>query len=96
MKSVGVKDLKAHLSKYLRLVKSGETVRVTEHNRVIAEIILPRESPVLSLLEKYLADGAECGKIQKALKEPTLPALSTDGASLEWQTILEDLRRDRF
>jgi hypothetical protein len=68
MKSVGVKDLKAHLSKYPRLVKSGETVRVTEHNRVIAETIL----------------------------EPTLQVLSTDAASLEWHTILEDLGRDRF
>ena len=96
MTSVGVKDLKAHLSQYLRLVKSGETVRVTEHNRVIAEIVLPRESPELSPLEKYLADGAECGKIQRALKEPALPRSLTDGASLEWQTILNDLRQDRF
>ena len=96
MTSVGIKDLKAHLSQYLRLVKSGETVRVTEHNRVIAEIILPRESPVLSPVEKYLADGTECGKIQRALKEPTLPLSLTDEVSLEWQTILDDLRQDRF
>ena len=96
MTSIGVKDLKAHLSHYLRLVKSGETVRITEHNRVIAEIILPRESPVLSPLEKYLANGVECGKIQRASKEPTLPVSLTDGPSLEWQTILVDLRQDRF
>ena len=88
--------MKAHLSQYLRLVKSGETVRVTEHNRAIAEIILPRESPVLSPVEKYLAVGVECGKIQRASKEPTLPVSLTDGSSPEWQTTLDELRRDRF
>ena len=36
MKAVGVKQLKARLSEYLRLVKGGETLLVTERNDVIA------------------------------------------------------------
>ena len=42
MKTVGVKELKARLSAYLRAVKRGETVIVTEHDRVIAELHAPR------------------------------------------------------
>lgn len=42
MKTVGVKELKARLSAYLRAVKRGETVIVTEHERVIAELHAPR------------------------------------------------------
>jgi antitoxin (DNA-binding transcriptional repressor) of toxin-antitoxin stability system len=38
MKAVGVKVLKAKLSEYLRLVKSGEVVLVTERDEVIAEL----------------------------------------------------------
>jgi antitoxin (DNA-binding transcriptional repressor) of toxin-antitoxin stability system len=38
MKAVGVKVLKAKLSEYLRLVKTGVTVLVTERDEVIAEI----------------------------------------------------------
>jgi antitoxin (DNA-binding transcriptional repressor) of toxin-antitoxin stability system len=38
MKAVGVKMLKAKLSEYLRLVKTGETVLVTERDEVVAEL----------------------------------------------------------
>jgi prevent-host-death family protein len=39
MRSVGVKVLKEKLSEYLRLASSGETVLVTDRNRVIAELV---------------------------------------------------------
>jgi antitoxin (DNA-binding transcriptional repressor) of toxin-antitoxin stability system len=38
MKAVGVRELKAHLSRYLRDVQAGETVLVTDRGRVIAEL----------------------------------------------------------
>jgi antitoxin (DNA-binding transcriptional repressor) of toxin-antitoxin stability system len=38
MKTVGVKVLKARLSEYLRLVKAGEVVLVTELDVVVAEL----------------------------------------------------------
>ena len=38
MKAVGVKQLKARLSEYLRLVKTGETILVTERDEVVAEM----------------------------------------------------------
>ena len=38
MKAVGIRELKAKLSQYLREVQQGEVVLVTEHNHVVAEI----------------------------------------------------------
>jgi antitoxin (DNA-binding transcriptional repressor) of toxin-antitoxin stability system len=38
MKTVGAKILKAKLSEYLRLVKAGEVVLVTERDEVVAEL----------------------------------------------------------
>ncbi|NJD20428.1 MAG: type II toxin-antitoxin system prevent-host-death family antitoxin [Gemmatimonadetes bacterium] len=38
MKAVGVKDLKARLSEYLRYVKAGEAVLVTDRGEVVAEL----------------------------------------------------------
>jgi len=39
MESVGVRDLKASLSRYLRRVKGGETIVVTERGVPIAQIV---------------------------------------------------------
>ena len=38
-KEVGVRELKARLSEYLRDVKSGRTVIVTEHGRPVARLV---------------------------------------------------------
>ena len=36
---VGTRELKSHLSEYLRLVKAGQTVVVTERGKVIGHIM---------------------------------------------------------
>jgi prevent-host-death family protein len=38
MKAIGVKELKARLSEYLRAVKAGETLLVTERSEIVAEL----------------------------------------------------------
>jgi len=38
MKAVGVKELKARLSEYLRYVKAGEPVLITDRGEVVAEL----------------------------------------------------------
>lgn len=50
MRSVGIKVLNSRLSEYVRLAASGETVLITDRDRVVAEIGPPREtrSPVLA------------------------------------------------
>lgn len=37
--TVGIRDLRDHLSRYLALVKAGTPVSITEHGRVIASIV---------------------------------------------------------
>lgn len=37
--SVSVRDLKTHLSEYLRRVQLGESVEVTSHGKVIAQLV---------------------------------------------------------
>ena len=37
--TVGIRDLRDHLSRYLEMVKGGTPVSVTEHGRVIAAIL---------------------------------------------------------
>jgi prevent-host-death family protein len=44
MKTVGVRDLKDRLSEYLREVKAGESVLVTDRGAVVAEISSPSYS----------------------------------------------------
>jgi antitoxin (DNA-binding transcriptional repressor) of toxin-antitoxin stability system len=50
MRTVGIKVLKNKLSEYVRLAAGGETVLVTDRDRVVAEIGPPSPSraPILS------------------------------------------------
>ena len=50
MRSVGLKILKNKLSEYVRLAAGGETVLITDRDRVVAEIVPPQpgRSPLLA------------------------------------------------
>jgi antitoxin (DNA-binding transcriptional repressor) of toxin-antitoxin stability system len=52
MKAVAVKELKNRLSAYLREVKSGEVVLVTDRGRVVAELRQPTSDAPLSSLDQ--------------------------------------------
>jgi len=63
MRTVGVRELKAHLSRILREVQTGESILVTDRGRVVAELRLPGasswiESPVRRALGQLAADGS--------------------------------------
>lgn len=53
--TVGVRDLKTHLSEYLRQVKGGATVIITEHGRPIGRLVPEPESPAERL--QHLVDA---------------------------------------
>ena len=44
MKTVGVRDLKNKLSEYLRRVRLGESVLVTDRGEVVAELLPPGQA----------------------------------------------------
>ncbi len=67
VKAVGVKQLKARLSEYLRLVKAGETVLVTDREEVVAELRpARRQAPAGGDLEDVLQSLADAGHITRA------------------------------
>jgi len=92
MKSVGLKVLKNRLSEYVRLAAGGETVLVTDRDRVVAELGPPREgrSPVLN--DALLAEAVRHGWITP----PTLPAAAPPRAPVtSLRELLRELSEDR-
>jgi prevent-host-death family protein len=53
MRSVGIKVLKNKLSEYVRLAASGETVLVTDRDRVVAELVPPQPRAAKSSKERW-------------------------------------------
>ena len=45
MQAVGVRELKANLSAYLRRVQAGQRVTVTDRGRAIAELVPAEPAP---------------------------------------------------
>lgn len=79
---VGVKELKNHLSRYLKKAYAGETIRVTDRGEVIAVVtgVSPKTSPLLHRLQ-HLIDGERYHwngrKPQGLSKKPSLTPGST-------------------
>ena len=94
MISVGVRDLKNQLSQYLQYVKHGERVVITEHNRIIAEISLPREGQDNQDIESVLERLAVAGKLQKAKRNISIAKTSGDSESVDWISIYKDDRSE--
>ncbi len=64
MKVVGVKELKARLSAYLREVRRGEVVLVTDRDEVVAELRAARRGPgAWDDVEAALDAMAEAGEV---------------------------------
>ena len=72
MKSVGIKVLNSRLSEYVRLAASGETILVTDRDRVVAELGPLRETRSPILADAFLADAVRSGVL-------TPPALAASG-----------------
>lgn len=55
MTRIGVRELRQHASRYLALVKAGETVEVTERGELVAVLAPP--SPATTARERLIAEG---------------------------------------
>ncbi len=74
MVTAGIRDLKAHLSRYLRQVASGQIVLVTDRGRVIAELRAPGGA---SAAELRWQEMVASGKVRPA-------ADATDRSWAQW------------
>jgi antitoxin (DNA-binding transcriptional repressor) of toxin-antitoxin stability system len=93
MRSVGLKVLKNKLSEYVRLAAAGETVLVTDRDRVVAEIVPPQPGRSAFLVDALLTDAVREGWL-------TPPVLVSDGPPprkpvMVLGDLLQDLQRDR-
>ena len=70
MRAVGLKVLKNKLSEYVRLAERGETILVTDRDRVVAEIVPPEASRSPVIADAMLAEAVRRGWITP----PLLPA----------------------
>lgn len=55
--TVGIRELKAHLSRYLKRVRSGARITVTERGRSIATISPVTTRAELAWADRLVADG---------------------------------------
>lgn len=99
MKAVGIKELKARLSEYLRAVRAGETVLVTDRNEVVAELRPARgRLPRGDDLEDRLDALAEEGELTRAPQAKAKWGWKAKGLGLARGTaarLLEELRAER-
>ena len=93
MRAVGLKMLKNRLSEYVRLVAGGETVLVTDRDRVVAELVPPTAGRGKTVDDLALAELVRhgwltpplIGQSEEVPRRPLLPLA----------TLLEELRHDR-
>ena len=103
MKTAGIKQFKTQLSSFLREVRGGETVLVTDRGQVVAEVRPPgRSATRLTPEQARYQKAIETGLIRPA----RLPAAAfrkkwsrfkslglADGTT---QAVLDELREDRL
>jgi prevent-host-death family protein len=100
MKTVGVRDLKNRLSEYLRRVRSGESVLVTDRGQIVAELTPPGQGTVdgdvppalLALARQGLATVGASGN---ASVYPALPRTRTRKRQMTAAELLEQERGGR-
>jgi prevent-host-death family protein len=55
MERIGVRELRQHASRYLDMVKAGETIEVTERGELIALLVPPSKETLAR--ERLIAEG---------------------------------------
>jgi antitoxin (DNA-binding transcriptional repressor) of toxin-antitoxin stability system len=93
MRSVGLKTLKNKLSEYVQLAAGGETILVTDRDRVVAEIGPPGPARSAMLSDALLLDAFRQGWMTPPLSvgnrpPPRYPVMKID-------ELLSNQQRDR-
>lgn len=90
MRSIGVRELKAHLSRTLRDVQRGDVYLVTDRGRVVAELRPPAsgDPAQLSAADQAVLRMAGSGELRVAERPRVTytPSLATvpDGSAKAW------------
>lgn len=95
-KTVGVRELRQNLSRYLERVKEGETLIVTERGHQVARLVPSRpgvDPYYLTLAEEYGAT-IPTGDLLDAIK--SLPPLDEPAPAGTTDAFLDESRRGEF
>ena len=95
MRAVGLKVLKNRLSEYIRLAASGETILVTDRDRVVAKLIPPSTTRGDGLHDVLLAEAVRNGWLRPPVMPqsgvpPRLPVKKFRALMIELQQDRED------
>lgn len=93
MRAVGIKVLKNRLSEYVRLAAAGESVLVTDRDRVVAELGPPSPTRSAAVQDVLLAEAVRNGWLRPAMVRSTEPPPSLPVAS--WAELSDELDSDR-
>jgi prevent-host-death family protein len=87
MTETGIRDLKTHLSSYLRQVEGGQTVVITRHGKPIGRIV-----PVTESTEAQLDTLRQAGLIawNRRRLQPLAPVAQARGERTGTELLLED------
>ena len=100
MKVVGIKELKNKLSEYVKLVKAGEVVLVTDRGDVVAELRAPTPWKDPMMDNPWFAEQVRLGNITPRRIPPgTELNFEHDGPRIPFEQMLRELdesRGDRF
>jgi len=84
--SIGIRDLKTHLSSYLEKVQNGHTIIITSHGRPIAQLTPTREE-VIERVKALQAAGLMIWNGKKL--KPSKPVMVNKGKKLASDIYLE-------
>jgi antitoxin (DNA-binding transcriptional repressor) of toxin-antitoxin stability system len=93
MRAVGLKVLKNKLSEYVRLAQGGETILVTDRDRVVAELVPPRPGRGPAVSDAVLAEMIRKGWMTPPARPLTGPPPRAPVATLA--ELMRELDADR-
>lgn len=85
--TVGVRQLRDHLSAYLERVKAGEMITVTEHGRPVARLV--RDEPLSPHLLEMVAQGRLTLASKPFPRWEEIPHVPYDGSI---QDLMDEIR----
>jgi hypothetical protein len=94
MRAVGIKTLKNKLSEYVRLAAAGETVLISDRDRVVAQRGPPEAGRSGAVADALLADAVRQGLITPALLPPGEPPPAPPGV-MSLEQLLAELDQSR-
>jgi antitoxin (DNA-binding transcriptional repressor) of toxin-antitoxin stability system len=94
MRAIGIKTLKNKLSEYVRLAAAGETVLISDRDRVVAQLGPPQAGRSSGVADALLADAVRQGLVTPASLPPGDPPPAPPGVT-SLEELLAELDRAR-